>query len=359
MKKLLFLGALALSLGFVSCSDNNDDFIPEVDYRQGAFVLNEGNFSDGHGTLTYINSRTGEVADSIYYKVNGELLGNVCQDMFMADGKWYIISQNGKKDGSGDLLTIVDARTLKKIKSISPAAWVGKNPTSVAVIADHIYVMAVGGIYLYTGNGEPALIANTETVKKGRLTTAGNKVYAMTNDHQVLVISGNKVIKKVAVGGNPSGLMRASDGHLWLSYTGPNTICKWDVTKDEIIKRNALTQKIGAGWGVAPAFGASGNYIYFSNADTIIYQHDFAANTTKEFVKVPDYIPNAKIYYNSLGVDPATGEVYFASFKGWGQDYKVNNTTVFAVRNATVTKKWNFENVNVFPAGVYFLASFQ
>ena len=59
MKKLLFLGALALSLGFVSCSDNNDDFIPEVDYRQGAFVLNEGNFSEGHGTLTYINSRTG------------------------------------------------------------------------------------------------------------------------------------------------------------------------------------------------------------------------------------------------------------------------------------------------------------
>lgn len=139
MKKLLFFGILSLSLGFVSCTDDTDDTIREVNYSDGAFVLNEGNYPD-NGTLTYINSATGEVIDSLYYKMNGELLGNVCQDLFIEGGKIYIVSQNGEKNGSGDFLTIANARTLKKIKGVSPAELKGKNPTHIAVVAGNVYI---------------------------------------------------------------------------------------------------------------------------------------------------------------------------------------------------------------------------
>lgn len=37
---------------------------------------------------------------------------------------------------------------------------------------------------------------------------------------------------------------------------------------------------------------------------------------------------DAGIYYNSLGVDPVSGEVYFATLKGYA-DYKTNDIAIF------------------------------
>lgn len=36
---------------------------------------------------------------------------------------------------------------------------------------------------------------------------------------------------------------------------------------------------------------------------------------------------DAGIYYNSLGVDPVSGEVYFATLKGYA-DYKTNDIAI-------------------------------
>lgn len=356
MKKLLFFGILSLSLGFVSCTDDTDDTIREVNYSDGAFVLNEGNYPD-NGTLTYINSTTGEVIDSLYYKMNGELLGNVCQDLFIEGGKIYIVSQNGEKNGSGDFLTIANARTLKKIKGVSPAELKGKNPTHIAVVAGNVYIRTSNGIYLYTSDGSISLIAGTKNAMANRMVTFGNKVYAMTSDNKVLVIEGTVVAKTIDVPGKPSGLVKAYDGNLWLSYTSPNTICKLNTSTDVISDSHSLEQPIGTGLGQVPAFGAKGNYIYFSNAKTIIYKHDFETNTTARLIDVKDVIADAKMNYNSLAVDPASGEVYFASITGYAT-YKTNNTTIFSLNNNTLTKKWNFENINAFPAGVFFSSNF-
>ena len=65
-------------------------------YRDGVFVLNEGNMTSENGFLTFISSK-GEVTDSAYYKANGSSLGNVTQSLFIADKKMYIISQNGNR----------------------------------------------------------------------------------------------------------------------------------------------------------------------------------------------------------------------------------------------------------------------
>ena len=83
-------------------------------YRDGVFVLNEGNMTSENGFLTFISPK-GEVTDSVYYKVNGSSLGNVTQSLFIADKKMYIISQNGNRMNGDGLLVVADAETLKKV----------------------------------------------------------------------------------------------------------------------------------------------------------------------------------------------------------------------------------------------------
>ena len=85
---------------------------------------------------------------------------------------------------------------------------------------------------------------------------------------------------------------------------------------------------LGAGWGVAPAFSAKDDIVYFSNAGFNLYRHIFSQNKTEKVANIKDYVEDAGTYYNSLGVDPVNGEVYFATLKGFSE-YKINDIAIF------------------------------
>ena len=68
-------------------------------FSEGAFLLNEGNFGNETGSLTYIHPSKKLVIDQAYYRVNGTKLGNVCQDLAFGNDQIYILSQLGPKNG--------------------------------------------------------------------------------------------------------------------------------------------------------------------------------------------------------------------------------------------------------------------
>ena len=63
------------------------------------------------------------MTEAAYFEENGTHLGVVSQDLFIANNKMYIISQNGGEDG---MLVIANAETLKKEKGFRNDQW----PTS-------------------------------------------------------------------------------------------------------------------------------------------------------------------------------------------------------------------------------------
>ena len=335
------------------------EYTVEPRFTKGAFLLNEGNMSDETGTITYVDIDKKVILDSVYIHVNGTKLGNVSQDLTFANDKVYIISQNGPENGGEGLLTIAKAGTLEKIKVFNDAALAKLWPTHIAVIDDRIYLRTDkngGGIYLGTENGGFKLIEGTTGAKKLRMAVIGQRVFAITSSKKLLMIQGDKVVKELPLAGNPSGLALADDGNLWVSYVAPNTIAKVnpDPADFKIIASNALTESTSVGWGATSAIFATGNTIYFTGATTTIRKHDFAKKTTAVFANILDakYAPELKIHYNSLGVDPKTGYVYYSGIKGFGMDYKINSTLVLDPQGNVLIKK---DKTNSFPAGWYFI----
>lgn len=335
------------------------EYTVEPRFTKGAFLLNEGNMTNETGTITYVDVDKKVILDSAYIHVNGTKLGNVSQDLTFANDKVYIISQNGPQNGGEGLLTIAKAGTLEKIKVFNDAALAKLWPTHIAVIDDRIYLRTDkngGGIYLGTENGGFKLIEGTTGAKKLRMAVIGQRVFAITSSKKLLMIQGDKVVKELPLAGNPSGLALADDGNLWVSYVAPNTIAKVnpDPVDFKIIASNALTESTSVGWGATSAIFATGNTIYFSGATTTIRKHDFAKKTTAVFANILDakYAPELKIHYNSLGVDPKTGYVYYSGIKGFGMDYKINSTFVLDPQGNVLVKK---DKTNSFPAGWYFI----
>ena len=347
----------------VSSSDGNvsitRNYTVEPRFTKGAFLLNEGNRTNETGTITYVDVDKKVILDSAYIHVNGTKLGNVCQDLTFANDKVYIISQNGQRNGGEGLLTIAKAGTLEKIKVFNDATLAKEWPTHIAVIEDRIYLRANNGIHVGTENGGFKLIAGTEKAQMLRMAVIGQRVFATTSDKKLLMIQGDQVVKELLLAEKATGLALADDGNLWVAISNQgsnNQILKVsaDPADFKIIDSNVLTESTSAGWGSTSAIFATGNTIYFSGATTTIRKHDFAAKTTSVFANILDtkYAPELKTFYNSLGVDPKTGYVYYSGIKGFGEDYKINSTLVLDPQGNVLVKK---DNTNSFPAGWYFI----
>lgn len=342
-------------------------------FSEGAFLLNEGNFGNETGSLTYIHPSKKLVIDQAYYRVNGTKLGNVCQDLAFGNDKVYIISQNGPRNGGEGLLTIAEAGSLKKVKVYNDATLAQKWPTHIAVIRDHIYLRAdykatptspKGCIYRGTEDGGFTLIPETEGVMKMRMAQIGERLFALTSDSKVLMIQGTQVVRELDLSpAKPTGIAVSHDGKLWVSTTSPNAILKVDPTPDNFVAldTHVLDKSISAtgpqSWErtTSSAFFAHVDKLYFTGQSSVIYCHDFATSKTSQVidVKTIDGVgTSANQYYNSLGVDPATGELYYAAFEDYSTYNKKNVTMVL---KADGTKLLLKEQVNSFPAGFYFI----
>ena len=342
-------------------------------FSEGAFLLNEGNSGNETGSLTYIHPSKKLVIDQAYFHINGTKLGNVCQDLAFGNDKVYIISQNGPRNGGEGLLTIAEAGSLKKVKVYNDATLAQKWPTHIAVIRDHIYLRAdykatptspKGCIYRGTEDGGFTLIPETEGVMKMRMAQIGERLFALTSDSKVLMIQGTQVVRELDLSpAKPTGIAVSHDGKLWVSTTSPNAILKVDPTPDNFVAldTHVLDKSISAtgpqSWErtTSSAFFAHGDKLYFTGQSSVIYCHDFATSKTSQVidVKTIDGVgTSANQYYNSLGVDPSTGELYYAAFEDYGTYNKKNVTMVL---KADGTKLLLKEKVNSFPAGFFFI----
>ena len=344
-------------------------------FSEGAFLLNEGNFGNETGSLTYIHPSKKLVIDQAYHHINGTKLGNVCQDLAFGNDKVYIISQNGPRNGGEGLLTIAEAGSLKKVKVYNDATLAQKWPTHIAVIRDHIYLRAdykatptspKGCIYRGTEDGGFTLIPETEGVMKMRMAQIGERIFALTSDGRVLMIQGKQVVAQLSLAPAAlSGISVSHDGKLWVATTQPDEILKVDPDPRNfvVLERHALDKSIAAtnsgslSWQStsSSAFFAHGEKIYFTGYSSTIYCHNFAANKTTEvtdITKIDGVGTSAKMYYNSLGVSPVTGELFYAALEGYGT-YKTKNVTLALKPDGTPLLLK--QGVNSFPAGFYFI----
>lgn len=334
-------------------------------FSEGAFLLNEGNSGNETGSLTYIHPSKKLVIDQAYFHINGTKLGNVCQDLAFGNDQIYILSQLGPKNGGEGLLTIARSNSLEKVKVYNDEALAQSTPTHIAVLRDHIYIRTErDGILRGSSEGGFTPITGTKKALKQRMAQIGERLFALTSDSKVLMIQGTQVVRELDLSpAKPSGIAVSHDGKLWVSTTSPDAILKVDPTPDNFVAldTHVLDKSISAtgpeSWQrtTSSAFFAHGDKLYFTGQSSVIYCHDFATSKTTQVidVKTIDGVgTSANMYYNSLGVDPSTGELYYAAFEGYSTYNKKNVTMVL---KADGTKLLLKEKVNSFPAGFYFI----
>lgn len=109
-----FLTLSLFCLFITSSCDNDDDSgtIPTNGYRGGIYIVNEGPFLTGTGTIDFISRKMIKFEDLYPAANNGQVLGNLVNSVQVIGSQTYAVVNNANK------IEIVDTKTFTKAGTI-------------------------------------------------------------------------------------------------------------------------------------------------------------------------------------------------------------------------------------------------
>jgi len=330
----------------ISCS--KEDVPVTTDFSKGIFVVNEGPFNSGTGTITYRDAI--DTIQDVFGRQNaGKSLGNIAQSMIKFDDKYYVSINNGAK------IQVINSKDFKSVTEISGI----DAPRFFATDNKKLYVSAWGkdlnsGKVYEINTITQKLSAPIETGGAPEAMTIHNdKLYVTvsTNDTQniskkviVIDIKNNSVIKSIETSDIPTAIVKDKNGDLWVLCSG-----FFDWTNPALNTNGGLhkitNDQLAASFSLSNgakglAIDNKGEKLFFLMDSKVIVQ-DITDETFK----------NESVYdgnFYSIGYHTGKGEIYLSD----AGDFQSNGQVITI---DPLTKKAGRFTAGIIPGFFYFV----
>jgi YVTN family beta-propeller protein len=319
--QLILIAAILLTI--FSCDDEDNQ--PAGEFEEGVFVINEGNFLDADGTISFINPHDGAVKQDLFGSVNNGLaLGDVVQSMTIDGDFSYVVVNNSNK------IEVVNANTFASEHSIPGLSlpryfatldgtgyvteWVSfADPGRVTIIDldDH-----TKGASVTTGYGAEDILAHD-----GLLYVSNN----FSNTVSVIDPNELEVIKTIEVGNSPGKFLVDKDDMIWVVCGGgfdmdynplnDGKLVRLDPAKSEDESANSVLINIDLGTNLTAKAAINGT------KDKIFY---YVGNTVYSINTTATDAPGAPLFteanstgFYGIGIDPENDLLYLADTKNF------------------------------------------
>lgn len=197
------LALLASSLFFTACKEEiTTPPIPDpvAAYGSGIFVVNEGPFQNGTGTITFINRSSSAVQQDVFQTANGRPLGNVAQSMASYQNTGMLVVNNASKV---EFVDLNDFKSTGVIENMAlPSGIVVAGNTGKAYVTEWVS---------FSGNGRVAVID----------------------------IASKQVLRRIAVGEFPNAVVWHNN-RIFVANSNQNTVVEIDAQADTIVRSHTV-----------------------------------------------------------------------------------------------------------------------
>ena len=323
---LLVLTSLLFFAMFISCSDDDDPTI-EMEVSVGAYVLNNGNWGGNDANIVYYDFAKNQTSGDIYRSQNGQLLGDLGQDILIHGSKMYVTVYGSNVIDILDL----DCKLIKSIQSDGfPASLQG--PRCLAAHQSKVYLT-------FYDSGHLAVLDTTSLnfenqVKVGYnpegVVVANGKVYVANSggnnypdyDNTISVVDLNTftVAKTLEVPINPTTMVKDDQEDVYFVSMGdygdvPNTVSRIATKVDVVTKVRNGTMIASAGdklYIIYAQYGMLPDQVQYIEYDAI-----------NESVTKTNFITDGTVPQNpySISYDKSTGNIYIGE-----SNYVTNGT---------------------------------
>lgn len=306
-------------LGLFSCEkpSQNINQPPLIQQGKGVFVINEGNYGGGNGSVSYYRMDSDKVYNDIYYTVNQRPLGDVCQSMYILDGKGYIIVNNSGK------IEVVNADDFKNTATISgftsPRCLVQTSPFKAYVTDMYSNVISIVNLSAGTISGTISCPGSTED-----MIPVNNQVFITNNEKEYLYVAdpaNDKITDSIHLSYGSFSIQKDKDGKLWVMCMGnyqdqtPANLYKVNPANKEVEKNYPFSSWLNS-WNKIK-MNPGKDTIYFSNGSIFkmsVYDHALPSDA---------FIESGGKNFYGLGIDPQSGNIFISDAIDYVQKGKV------------------------------------
>lgn len=209
--KILLIFTLALQ---ISCEPvENPSLFPG---GEGIFLLNEGNFNAGNGTVSFYSTETKQIYNDLFGAENKRALGDIPSFMAVDGNRGFIVVNNSGTIEAVDLQTMESLGTVTGLSSPRQMVIDGSKGYVSSLAEDEITVIDLVNMEksgkLEIGSGSEAMV-----ITGGRLFSAhwsGGNAIIVTD------LGSGEVVRSVTVGMEPESMAIDRNGRLWVLCTG-------------------------------------------------------------------------------------------------------------------------------------------
>ena len=320
-----------------SCDKNEENPPVPGKYASGIFIINEGPFQDGSGTITFINRDNQSTDNEIFAMVNGRPLGSIVQSMAIYNKLAYIVVNNSNK------IEVVNAETFESVSVIEnitlPNQFLGINDSKgyVSSFEDYISVIDLKTNSIIksvpTGSGPDEML-----LYDGKVYVLNLGGYGIDSTITIINSENDEVIQTLQINLKPTGIQLDKNNKIWIMCSGRgwNGFPQADDTEGHLLcidphdlstlKDFEFPSKIDHPQQLL--INETGDILYYNMPDGI-YELSIEANEIKQSTLVPT---NSMFYH--IGYDHKAGILYASDPLDYAQNgfiYRYNNSTGFKI----------------------------
>lgn len=304
---------LSISLLFSGCSTEDDVSIPAGQFSNGVFVVNEGNFSEADGSLSFYDKELNETQLKVFEDVNNRELSGTFQSLTFHNGNGYLISSTGN----------VEVFTEDSLHAVTTIEGSFSIPRFMTAIGNKAYI-SNWGPYDVNYNSPESFISvldleRMEVVKAIEIASRPEQMLVHKGNIYVVNILGSvlsiidaetDLVREVEVPEGPVAMDLDAEDNIWI-------ICKSGVAVSFNPDTESIEETIdleGDGPSGKIAMNRAKNTLYYL---TSRYEPDYSTSNNVYSIDLINLVANpepliTKKNLYGLGVDPETDIIYVA-----------------------------------------------
>ena len=306
---------------FLSRCSNDDDVAPNPGlFSDGVFIVNEGPFQTGTGTVSFLDRISGSVTNEIFQTANGRPLGNIVQSLQIHENRAFIVVNNANK------MEVVDLEDFSSVGIVEnlplPRYFLGLNASK-----GYITSWGSGGVSGQVDVLDLQSLSVTKTIKTGsgseKMAIVGSSLFVCNGggfgmDSTVSVINtqNDELEDPIVVGGNPNSIQVDATGMIWVAcagiqvYNSDFSINPDQSTEGSLVRIDPITREVVSILQFPDVFsspsrlvtGSGGTILYYLRSGSI-YSQDINSNTLASQ-------PIVQSFFYGLGYEEASGLIY-------------------------------------------------
>jgi DNA-binding beta-propeller fold protein YncE len=302
--KILKISSFLICI-LMSCSKNSDDPIESFLTGSGVFILNEGNFRSGNGSLSFYSYDSSKIYNDLFQNINRRPLGDIPNSVQIYNDNTYIIVNNSGK------IEVVNCKTLESVatinKLISPRNISFVNNSKAYVTSIYSDSVAIISLTDYSVSGFINLRRSSEAI-----VVTGDKAFIShwMGGNEIMVVNTltDKLADSIRVGVEPESMVIDQNKMLWVLCNGGwarDNFAELTVinTSDNTIKRKFSFPTKQASPSCLQIDG-KGEILYYLEGG--VQRMSVAAST----LPVEPLVPESGHYFYKIGINPVNSDIF-------------------------------------------------